>query len=280
MKNSLLALLALLLPFSASAASIPQGAQRVNFGMFTITAPCTADSMIESVILKHSGLGDTEDVDRVYLTEGNKRLTSARSISTRDRTVELRLRGLRIAKCTTRTFSILADFSGDAAFGGEHRIDVVSVRTGRGTAAIAAGSDRTDSTRAVPATTGTITVEYRDLLRSVLYGKNRTLARISLSAEGEDQQISSIVFTNDGSARNADLQNLRLFDGDELLAPVVKNLDGDTLRFELDSPLLLDRNQSKLLTVKGDVRASRKRTIRFIIDEPSDIEAMRQQRSR
>jgi hypothetical protein len=274
------AFLIIAIPGTTLAASIPQGAQRVNLGMFTITAPCEADSSIESVTLRHSGLGDAGDIDRVYLAEGIRRISPARSFSGRENTIELRLRGLNIRSCTTRTFSILADFSSEAAAGSEHFVDVDSVRTASGTVTVAkqtAGAP----VRPVPSSSGRITVEYRDLHGPVRYGNTRTIVRMLLSADGEeDQQITSITFTNEGSARNADLQRLRLFDGTTLLAPVVKSLDGDTLRFELDPPLSLSRNQEKLLTVKADVRASVKRTIQLIIDEPSDIEAMRQQRTR
>jgi hypothetical protein len=271
--------IAAVLPISAFAASVPQGAQRVNLGMYTFTAPCESSVSIDTVVLKHSGLGDTADIERVYLAEGIRRISPARTFSGKDKTAELRLRGLTIAKCTTRTFSVLADFAADAQSGGEHRIDIERVETGSGTVTVAKGSAG-NRAQTVPASAGTVSVEYRDLHAPVRYGNSRTILRFMLSAEGEDQQISAITLTNEGSARNTDLQRLRLFDGDTLLAPAVKNLDNDIVRFELDPPLKLGRNAEKLLTVKADIRAGRRRTIQLTVDEPSDIEAMRQQRSR
>ena len=47
------------------------------------------------------------------------------------------------------------------------------------------------------------------------------------------------------------------------------------VRFVLSPPLILKKNQTRLLELKADVRASRSRTIQLIIEEPGDIEAER-----
>ena len=47
------------------------------------------------------------------------------------------------------------------------------------------------------------------------------------------------------------------------------------MRFVLSPPLILKKNQTRLLELKADVRASRSRTIQLIIEEPGDIEAER-----
>lgn len=263
-----------LIPLQAFATSIPRGAQRVQLAQFSLTTACDDGAVIDTIVVQHEGLGAISDIERVYLMQGGRRVSRTVSLAQRDGTAAIRLNGLAIPSCATRTLTIAADFSSDATAGGEHRLSVSDVRLRSGSVTLEEGASAGSVSRLTPVRTGTITVEYRALLSSVRYGSSRTVARMLLSADDEsDQSIVSMTLTNEGKARNGDLKNLRLYDGNILLAPVVAQLDGDVVRFELDPPLALGRNQSKLLTVKADVRAAVRKTIRLEVDEPSDIEA-------
>ncbi len=249
--------------------------------MLTITlkADCDADIAVEQIALRHTGLGSASDLPRVYVMENGKRLSHAQSFSGRNRTATLRPRGLSINACSERTLTIAADFAPDAAPGGEHTIVLAGITTDKGPASIYAAG-RSPAVRATPATAGTIAVEYLSLHSTVRYGNNRTVGRMRLSADGEaDQSITEIILTNDGSARNGDLIHLELMDGQRVLGEI-DALEGDTAHFVLDKPLTIGRNATKLITVRADVRASIKRTIRLIVDEPSDIIAAPTQRGR
>ncbi len=259
--------------------SIPQGAQRVSMLTIELQASCDADVTIEQISLRHAGLGSASDLPRVYVIENGRRLSNAQSFSGRNRTATLRPRGVMIEACASRTLTIAADFSADAAPGGEHRIVLAGMTTDVGPATIVT-TNPAPPVRATPGTTGTITVDYLPLHSTVRYGNNRTVARIRLSADGEaDQYVREIILTNDGSAKNTDLINLEIMDGQRVLA-VRDALDEDRVHFILEEPLLLGRNASKLLTIRADVRASVKRTIRLTVDEPSDIIAEPKQRGR
>jgi hypothetical protein len=259
--------------------SVPQGAQRVPMLQIDLRASCEEDILINDIALRHTGLGASSDIPRVYLTDGTRRLSTSVSFSGRNRSATLRPRGLIIKACNERTLTIAADFSADAAAGGEHRIILAGIGTDNGPT-IVSTINGASSARATPSTTGTITVEYLPLHSTVRYGNNRIISRIRLNADGEaDQSVTSITLTNDGSARDEDLVNLELMDGQNVLAEIGE-LDGDTARFVLDEPLQIGRNASKLLTVRADLRASIKRTIRLIVEEPSDIVAGPEQRRR
>ncbi len=263
----------------ASLSSIPQGAQRVTMLTIQLEAPCGTDVTIEQIALRHTGLGSASDLPRVYIMENSKRVSNAQSFSGRSRTATLRPRGVTIKACSKRTLTVAADFASDAAAGGEHRVVLAGITTDQGAATITTTGVASPA-RATPSTTGTITVEYLPLHSTVRYGNNRTIARIRLSADGEaDQLIQEIILTNDGSAQNTDLLDLELMDGTSVLAERGE-LDGDRVHFILEEPLSIGRSASKLLTVRADVRASVKRTIRLIVDEPSDIIAEPKQRGR
>lgn len=266
---------------SLSAISVPHGAQRVGLVQLTLKAGCDADAIIREVIVKHGGLGSSSDIERVYVADGNKRISPPQSFSARTRTAILRPMNLTVQKCQERTIDVRGDFSTDAASGGEHRLIVSAIRLDDGTLIQPNVIAATVTAKTVPQTTGTVTVEYLPLLDTVHFGAGKTVARLTLSADNQqDQAIQVITLTNDGSAKDSDLQNLKLMNGQKVLSEEIKHLDGSIARFVLKQPLLIGKNSTVMLTVKADVRASNKRTIRFIVEEPSDIEATVQQRLR
>jgi hypothetical protein len=125
-------------------------------------------------------------------------------------------------------------------------------------------------------------VEYPRILKRITYGKDRTILRLRLSASGErDLQMTRLVLTNDGSARDGDLQNIVLHDNrGRPVSPVALRLHGDRVDLFFDPPVLLLKNASKVLELHADVLASRRRTIRFLVEESADITAHEVRRSR
>lgn len=258
----------------SASSSIPKGAQRIPMMRIALSASCDEDVTLTSLTLTHRGLGAAADLSRIYILEGQRRISRAHSISSKERTVDVRLRAFTIKRCTTRTIDVLTDFSADASVGAMHALSIVSANdVHAGDADIELQMLPVSAPAVtVPASSAVVEVEYLPLLGSVTYGANRTLARIKLTGDGDNQHITRIVLTNDGSARDTDLLNLSLETSrGEEIANVLPHLDGSLATFELNPAMLLEDNQTKMLLLKGDVRASRRRTIRFIIEEPSDI---------
>jgi hypothetical protein len=56
------------------------------------------------------------------------------------------------------------------------------------------------------------------------------------------------------------------------LSPTVETLTGDHVRLTFDPPLLIHRNEVRMINLLADIRASRRRTVQLLIQEPSDIE--------
>lgn len=280
-KQFLACILFALCPLSASARSIPQGASRVEMGTFSLSAPCDAsDAVITSITLKRLGLGDQQDINRVYIMKGVQRISTARSFSTQTQLAVLTTRRLLVPACEKQEFTIMADFSAQAATGGLHVIRVDSVETEHSVVAIQDESSLAP-TQTVPQSTQEIRAEYLQLLSPVRYGSKQTVGRFSLKTIGNnDVAVSAITFTNKGKARNSDLQQLRLKDGNTTISASVTQLQENKVRFEMDPPLLLSGNKTVVLTIQADIRASRRKTIQLIIEEPSDVEAVSQQRNR
>lgn len=255
--------------------SVPRGAQRVPFLSIELHADCDDDVAIRALTLKRTGLGRAADIERVYAFEGANRVTRAAMLN-RSGEVSLRFpKGLVVKACAKRTLVIAADIDAEADSGGQHAFRLASVTSnGLNVHIVEAGPTRVPGS-ITPSSVGAVSVTVEGANTPLRYGSNRTLARVRLEADGEvDQEIHSILLTNDGKATDKDLRNLRLENRKgTALTGIAAAMDGDAVRLTFDPPLRLDRNDEMLLELKGDIRASNRRTVRFVIEEPSDLEA-------
>lgn len=258
---------------SPQTASIPLGAQRVLMQTVTLSASCEADVTVSSITVTHASAGDARDIEHVYAMENDRRISRVTSFSGSDSRATLRMPSFVIPKCGKRIIRILADFSVDAAAQGEHSVFISSWEdvTTSATTINAKLSSNLGASRVAPVSKGSIDIEYLPVLTSTTYGANRTLLRMRLTAKGEAQLIRSVTLTNDGKARDTDMRRLSLGTRDETLTDVLPSLSGDKATFTFDPPLRLDRGEDILLLLTGDVRASRKQTIKFTVEETSDI---------
>lgn len=257
--------------------SVPLGAQRVPLLTLQMTASCAGSVRVASLTLEHRGLGKPQDIAGLYAFQKVRRSRSV-APSGKKGIATLHLRAVTVPACATMSLDILGDISGSAAAAGEHGFTLVwsgNVVTDPAVpVTLNLAGEAAARTIPVGPSVGTITADSLSLPNTLSYGSARTLARLRLTARGEDQQITAITFVNDGSARDADLQNLFLeTSGKTRLSSTVAALDGDRVRVELQPPLLLKRNEVRLVQLLGDVRASRRKTVRLIIQEPGDMEA-------
>lgn len=262
--------------------SVPVGAQRVAMMMITLTASCARDLPVSSLTVTHAGAGRAADIARLYAVEGMVRLSRSAVPSMRSGRATIRLGSFVVPRCGSRSFSILADIASDAAAGGEHRFALLSpsdVDVGSSDARVLlsplAAADE-PPVRPVGPSRGTISVAYLSIPLPVTYGDNRTIARFRLDVSGQqDQRVTAVTLTNEGRARNADLQHLYLSGSDgRALSNVLFALDADKARFVFDPPLDLGRGSQRILVLHANVRAGRRKTIEFLIQEPGDIEAL------
>lgn len=258
--------------------SVPIGAQRVQLLNVRLTASCAKDVVLHSLTFHHRGLGNPSDISRVYAMVGNVRKTRSFSPASGGGRVTLQLRRFPVPKCTTVTLDILADFSESAAVSGQHSLELRSaadIQTDATVKISIAPTGHVPVATAAGKRVGTVSVEHLSLPQPLVYGDRRVVSRLRLRADSRsDQKITAITFVNDGSARDNDLQNLSLeTSGHVLLSNSLPSMDGDRVRVELRPPLILRRNEIRLVQLVADIRASRRRTIRFVIQEPSDVEA-------
>lgn len=259
--------------------SIPQGAQRVTVLTLRLQATCDADVPVTAVTVRHAGLGSVQDFLRVYVLDGYTRVSATATVPARD-PLSLRLRHIIVPACGTKTLTLSADFASDALSGGEHRFDLVRVDA-RGDVQVGSSSSSAANLRVTPhANQSSVELGFRPVLTDVSYGAHRIVSRMLVTGKVRDQELLSITFTNDGSASNADLQNLFLeTSSQDSLSNPVAQMDGRIVRITFSPPFLLRRNQAVMLQLRADVRASRTQTIQWTIEDPTDVVARELRRS-
>ena len=282
---------AVLLPLALSVqvqeqqpAAVPPGAQRVTMLTLSLSASCSGDIDVHGVTVLHKGMGAIRDIASVYAMHDGQRISRGRALSSADGSASLSFRpALTVPSCGTADIVILADFSADALAAGEHRITVErpeDMDAGDATVTLLA-SPRAPVRTTTGVQQGSMAAEFLPLLTRMSYGDHRTVARLRLSADGAyDQVLDAITLTNDGSSRNTDLQHLTLETSRGQVLAGLASLRDDLAPFVLSSPLSVERGQVFLLTVRADVRASRRRTIDFTLEEPGDLFSHRAQTRR
>lgn len=252
--------------------SVAQGAQRIPLLKLQFQAACGADVVVRSLSIGHSGRGDASDLSRVYALVNGQRVSHAVSLSARQPTL-LTIASLTVPACQTKDLLLAADIAANAQAAGEHALSLVAVQASVPVTILA--SDVSAPARITPhPSQAAISVLFRPLLTSVSYGDGRIVARLLVTGGSTvDQQLNALTLTNDGSAHDADVQSLVLETsaGEQLSAPLAQ-MAGRTIHIVLTHPLVLQRNQSRLLQLRANVRASRTHTIQLTLDEPSDAE--------
>jgi len=261
--------------------SVPRGAMRVPVLNLRLRASCASNVFVHSIEVQRRGLGNIQDIAAVYAVSGDRRLTRARKITNRKGTTQLRFRSFSIPACEYRDVSVLVDFSPDAAISGEHRFILTRASAiDAGSASVLVERMRGRSLRravrrTVSRTQGSISVDYLQLNNSIRYGSNRTVARFRLGADGrDDHRIYAITLTNQGTADDQDLQELFLEAGGRRVSDIKASMSGDQVKLVFSPPLELRKSSDRLFSLKADVRSGVRRTISFIIEEPSDIESL------
>ena len=262
---------------SGSVGSIARGATRVPMAELDLSASCDSDVRIESVRLKHAGLGLTSDISSVYIVDGFRRVSRAQSFNQSSKTVDVRLPHFVIPRCGAVRLSVFFDFAIDATVASEHGVtlqastDIKS--TAKGTTLVQ--GDDGEVVFTTPDKAGNVSVDLLPINRYFRYGRTETVARIRFTADSsQDMLLKSITLTNLGSARDMNLINFSLEKntGEQLSFPA-QHLDGRRITIDFSPSYILERGRTVVLLLKAQINASNNRKIDFVLEEDSDVEA-------
>lgn len=255
--------------------SAPRGATRVELGVLNLSASCDSDIRLDSVRLRHTGLGAFSDISGVYLADGFRRISRASQFDHRSGEVDLRVPSLVIPKCSAVRLSALVNIAADATVASEHGLTIdgpSSVQSSARNTTFSYGGESKKIT-ATPDRTGTVTLNFLPVNGRLRYGRMETLARLQFSADAlHDYLLKRIVLTNRESARDMDFINLRLETRSGTgLTTTAARMKGRTLTLEFSPTYILERSRTTVFLLKGEVRGSQSRKVDFVLEETSDL---------
>lgn len=236
-----------------AAKTIPSEATGVVMAKFNFTAANDGAVTINTLTLKRTGVGAPSEISKVYLYDGNTRLTNGRTVSTSDNTATFSNVGFTIPAGTTKTLSVVVDVNSGAS--GNHAFGIES--------ASAVSASSSSVTGAFPMTgnimsfnntpVGYVDVEGNNTYTVKAGQTNVELGRFTVYVNNtEDASIKQITLYN--GDRDV-ISNLKLYRGSDLVATGVKN--GSYFTFVLDTPYNVTKGESVAFTVMGDVTGAR-----------------------
>lgn len=265
---------------SAASSTVPKGANGVPFITVDLTAGAEDNVKVDTLTFKRNGVGSPSDFDSVYVYEGNIRKTSGRTVTTDAHTVEFTNLGFVIQKGQTRTFTVRGDVSATATAGNESYFTMDAAKWVGSNAAAVTGSFPImgKAQKVGGASSGSLTVSKSGTPATPKIGESQAeIAKFKLDASGEDIALQTIALLQNGTINRSDVTNIKLYQGTTLLAEV-KNIDGDDLmQFDLGTkPYIIKDGNSKVFSVKADLKGKAAETTSVYIEEDADILAIGQ----
>lgn len=237
-----------------AAKTVPSQATGVVMAKYNFTAANDGAINLNSLTLKRTGVGSPSEISKVYLYDGNTRLTNGRTVSSSDNTATFSNIGLSVAAGTTKTVSVVVDVA-DLTSAGNHAFSIESASMVSASSASVTGAfPMTGNIMSFNTTdVGLVDVEGNNTYTVKAGQINVELGRFTVYVNNtEDAVINGVtLYNNDRDV----LSNLKLYRGSDVVATGVKN--GSYFTFTLNTPYNVTKGESVAFTVMGDVTGAR-----------------------
>jgi len=260
-------------------ANVPKAAAFVPFTTFNLTAANDGAITVSSITITRTGVGSAADLTDVYLYDGDTRLTSSRTISSSTNKATFAGLNINVSAGSTKKITVRATvLGGDNITLGNDGFGIASASDIISSAASVSGSFPLNGnimSLTTGASAGTISYSYQTVSDDeVKVGeKDVELAKIKLEGSGEDMYVKMITLINNGSASNSDLTNLKLYRDSDLVSSSA-TVTNDKVTFVLGTPLKIEKGNSRIFTVKGDIIGGASNTVKYEVDDATDIVAV------
>lgn len=256
----------------------PEGASRVPFTRFTLTAGADGAVTVNGVTVQRVGLGSNSVFDGIVL------LDEMGNIMDVDKTLNANNQAtiggtFTVPAGTTKSYTIAGNMLGAGnltSYAGQvvglNLIAVNTTATVSGSLPISGASHTVNSTLDI----GTVTAERGVNDPAAAATKevgttDYTFTAVKLNAgSAEKVRLNSIRFNQAGSAATADLANVKAWVDGVAYTPVIST-DGKYYTFNFGSGIVIDKGLSKEVIVKGDIAGGSARTISFDVYKYTDI---------
>lgn len=249
--------------------TIPQGAVGVSVAKFTFTAGSNAVNL-DGLTLTRSGLGQASEIAKVYLYNGDAKLSSGRTINTSTNTVSFTNLGVTVPANGSVTLTVKVDI-GTAGLGGTHRFGIAGVGDITSSNSTVGGIFPVNANEfaiSSAVTVGEVDVESSGTSYTRKVGEtNVEIANLTVYVDNvENGKVESLTLYNSG--RDI-INNLKLYRGSDLVATATKN--GSYFTFNLTTPYEIAKSESAQFTVKGDVSGREGDTATLDIRYKTDV---------
>ncbi|MEK7575754.1 MAG: hypothetical protein AAB491_01545, partial [Patescibacteria group bacterium] len=253
-----------------------QGAAKLPFTKFTVTAGSDGDVTMNSVVIERTGLMNDAVLASVSLLDENgtqlglvKTLNSIHQATIGEAVV--------IPKGTSKTFTIVGNMAASlASYAGENGyISLVSINTSAtvtGTLPITGAGHTVNATLAI----GSITAARGPLDPNSAASKNvgttgYTFSSVKITAGSTEKiRLSSIRWNQASSAAASDLANVKVYVDDTAYATTL-SADSKYYAANFSGGILIDKGLSKEISIKSDIVGGSGRTIAFSIEKTTDL---------
>jgi len=255
--------------------NLPNNASNVPFLKLKFTGKGT----IDDIIITRVGAGATSDFNYVYLYDGDTKLTTGRSLNSS--THQARFTNLNLDVDGEKVITVTADLSGSDASGNVDAFQITSADDISADVEISGNFPVRGNDMAITSVTaGDVTIDKSGSVDNPKVGQEDTkLSEFKLTAgSSEDIQVERIALYQGGSVSRSDITNLELKVGGEVVATAEGINDQDQAVFVFDTPYEIEKGNSRIFEVYGDVGSGTKpdETIKFYLDEGTDLKAVGQ----
>lgn len=235
------------------AKNVPSNATGVVMASYNFTASNDGSVVLEHIMVKRTGVGSPSEFSKVYLYEGNTRLTNGRTVSSSDNTATFSSLNYTIPAGTTKTISVVADVANAASGSHAFSLEAASAVTAGG-ANVSGSFPVVGNTMSFSTTSVGLTDVEGNNTYTVKAGEtNVEVGRFTVYVSNtEDATINGVTLYNGG--RDV-LSNLKLYRGSDLVATGVKN--GSYFIFTLANPINVVKGENVAFNVMGDVTGAR-----------------------
>ena len=252
--------------------TLPLGSMGISLLKADVHNGGSVGIIVDSITLRRTGAGNAADWASIYVYHGNDRLTTGRTINAS--THEVTVGGLNMSVAAGATEQIW--FAGDVALGGlagdVHAFQLVNLTSG-GTSAT--GTPFTGSTFTLAgAIAGNMNIANTGVLANVKAGEvGSKLAQFQLTANVENQNVTKISLSYNGTVTRDNLSNFTLKQGGTTVATASAINSDDQLVFVLATPYYMERGTVRTFEVYGDVSGSARaaQNVNFYLDQTADL---------
>ncbi|PJE50695.1 MAG: hypothetical protein COV29_03095 [Candidatus Yanofskybacteria bacterium CG10_big_fil_rev_8_21_14_0_10_36_16] len=239
------------------------------YGETVMSVRFSGTGTIDSLSFKRQGPGATGDFDNLYVYDGAERLTGGRTPSSADGT--LTFVNLNLDVNGTKDIDLVADHSGTAGNVNYWVLESVTLESGN----ISGFPVQSNNFTFAGSNSGTINVDKTGSVANPKVGQKMAhLSTFKITANTESAHLKRVSLLNGGTVKDADITNLYLEVNGDKVANGWMNGDGDAVFEFSGSGYSIAKGDNKIFKVYGDLSGKKDETIKFYVEQASDVLAV------